>query len=79
MTERLDGANKKLFTGITDTPLLPQFIPKAKTSDEVKEVYRKEGFSVVKAGDVARTIVWLLSEDSSPVYGANINVGASMP
>ncbi|KAF9250203.1 hypothetical protein CBS147333_7618 [Penicillium roqueforti] len=65
--------------GITDTPLLPQFMPKAQTSDEVKEVYRKEGFSVVKAGDVARTIVWLLSEDSSPVYGANINVGASMP
>ena len=67
------------LAGITDTPLLPQFMPSLKTSEEVKEAYEKEGFSVVKAADVARTIVWLLSEDSSPVYGANINVGAGVP
>ncbi|KAL1860001.1 hypothetical protein Plec18167_009486 [Paecilomyces lecythidis] len=65
--------------GITDTALLPQFMPGAKTADEVKEAYKKEGFAIIKPDDVARTIVWLLSEDSCPVYGANINVGASVP
>lgn len=54
-------------------------MPGAKTADEVKEAYKKEGFAIIKPDDVARTIVWLLSEDSSPVYGANINVGASVP
>jgi chanoclavine-I dehydrogenase len=29
--------------------------------------------------DVARTIVWLLGDDSNPVYGADINVGAPPP
>lgn len=61
------------------TPLLPHFSPKAKTIDEVKELYVKEGFSLLQPDDVARTIVWLLSEDSRPVHGADINVGASMP
>ncbi|KAJ5612594.1 hypothetical protein N7510_005788 [Penicillium lagena] len=65
--------------GITDTPLLPKFMPEAKTVHEVKEAYSKEGFTIIKPEDVARTIVWLLSEDSRPVYGANINVGAALP
>lgn len=29
--------------------------------------------------DVARVVVWLLSEDSRSVFGANINVGAALP
>ncbi|KAJ5678582.1 hypothetical protein N7462_006826 [Penicillium macrosclerotiorum] len=65
--------------GATDTPLLPKFMPGANTLDEVKETYKKEGYSVIAADDVARTIVWLLSEDSQPVYGVNLNVGAALP
>ncbi|KAM5432964.1 putative secondary metabolism biosynthetic enzyme [Microsporum canis] len=65
--------------GITRTPMLPRFVPNAKTQEEVEETYKKEGFSVIEADDVARTIVWLLSEDSRPVFGTNINVGACMP
>ncbi|KAF7589017.1 hypothetical protein BBP40_004844 [Aspergillus hancockii] len=65
--------------GITNTPLLPQFTPNAKTLDEIMEIYRKENFPLIKPEDVARTIVWLLSEDSYPVYGANVNVGACIP
>ena len=65
--------------GITATPLLPQFNPTAKTIDEIKEIYAEQGFSLLQPDDVARTIVWLLSEDSRPVYGADINVGAPMP
>lgn len=61
------------------TPLLPQFNPKAKTMEEIKELYVQEGFSILQPEDIARTIVWLLSEDSRPVYGADINVGAPMP
>ncbi|KAI1214329.1 short chain dehydrogenase/oxidoreductase CpoX2 [Annulohypoxylon truncatum] len=65
--------------GITNTPLLPRFQPAANSIDDIKELYRKEGFSLIEPHDVARTIVWLLSEDSRPVYGANINVGACIP
>lgn len=59
--------------------MLPQFAPMAKTFEEIEELYKKEGLSLIEAEDVARTIVWLLSEDSRPVFGANINVGACMP
>ncbi|KAH2160095.1 hypothetical protein KXW33_005316 [Aspergillus fumigatus] len=65
--------------GVTNTPMLPQFAPMAKTFEEIEESYKKEGLSLIEAEDVARTIVWLLSEDSRPVFGANINVGACMP
>lgn len=54
-------------------------MPRAGGSDQVKEAYAKEGFTVIQPEDVARVIVWLLSNDSWPVYGANINVGAAMP
>ena len=66
-------------TGITRTPLLPQFAPNMKTLGEVEESYKKEGFSIGEPDDVARTLVWLLSEDSRPVYGTNINVNACTP
>ncbi|KAI0381636.1 short chain dehydrogenase/oxidoreductase CpoX2 [Hypomontagnella monticulosa] len=65
--------------GITNTPLLPQFQPAAKSLEGIKESYRKEGLSLIEPEDVARSIVWLLSEDSRPVYGTNISVGACMP
>ncbi|KAI0854532.1 short chain dehydrogenase/oxidoreductase CpoX2 [Xylaria cubensis] len=62
--------------GITNTPLLPQFHPNMASLQEIQESYSREGFFIIRPEDVARTVVWLLSEDSSPVYGANINVGA---
>ncbi|KAJ5518667.1 Short-chain dehydrogenase/reductase SDR [Penicillium expansum] len=62
--------------GITNTPLLPQFEPSAKGLDEIRQLYEKQGLPLIEPEDVARTIVWLLTEDSRPVYGANINVGA---
>ncbi|KAF7181301.1 hypothetical protein CNMCM7691_000519 [Aspergillus felis] len=52
--------------GVTNTPMLPQFAPHAKTIAEIEESYKKEGLSLIEAEDVARTIVWLLSEDSRP-------------
>ncbi|KFG79550.1 oxidoreductase [Metarhizium anisopliae] len=65
--------------GITNTPLLPQFEPNAKSLDEIQALYASQGLTMCGADEVARTIVWLLSEDSHPVYGANINVGAGVP
>jgi hypothetical protein len=64
------------IVGITNTPLLPQFEPRAKGLDEIRQLYEKQGLPLIEPEDVARTIVWLLAEDSRPVYGANINVGA---
>ena len=33
----------------------------------------------MNAEDVAPVVVWLLSDDSIPVFGSNINVGAGLP
>nr|ATW01300.1 EasD [Claviceps gigantea] len=65
--------------GITNTPMLPQFEPQAKSLDDIHTLYQDQGYEILEAEDVARTIVWLLSDDSRPVYGANINVGACAP
>lgn len=65
--------------GITRTPMLPQFMPNAKTQEEVQESYRNDGYTIIEPEDVARSIVWLLSEDSRPVFGTNLNVGACIP
>jgi chanoclavine-I dehydrogenase len=54
-------------------------MPGEKTVEDVKKVYQAEGFQILQPEDIARTIVWLLSEDSRPVHGANINVGATLP
>lgn len=63
---------------MTRTPMLPKFTPE-KSAKEAEEDYAKEGYAIIEPEDVSRTIVWLLSEDSRPVFGANINVGAAMP
>ncbi|KAJ5374690.1 hypothetical protein N7517_006696 [Penicillium concentricum] len=65
--------------GVTNTPMLPQFAPSAKTFEEIEQSYKAEGLTLIEPEDVARTIAWLLSGDSRPVYGANINVGACLP
>lgn len=59
--------------------MLKQFVTTTKTETEVKEAWKNLGLDIVKPEDIARTIVWLLSEDSKPVYGANINVGVGLP
>lgn len=65
------------------TPMLPKFVPIAKSNEEVEEEVEKafegRGFEPSQPDDIARTIVWLLSEDSAPVLSANINVGAGIP
>ncbi|KAJ5683534.1 short chain dehydrogenase/oxidoreductase CpoX2 [Penicillium macrosclerotiorum] len=65
--------------GATMTPMLAKFVPNARTDEEFQQAWKNHGLQVIEAEDVARTIVWLLSEDSRPVYGANINVGAGIP
>ncbi|KAI1658825.1 short chain dehydrogenase/oxidoreductase CpoX2 [Daldinia decipiens] len=65
--------------GITNTPMLPKFMPSANSFKDIEDSYKREGFSLIQPEDVARTIVWLLSTDSRPVYGANVNVGAGKP
>jgi hypothetical protein len=37
------------------------------------------GFTLVQPEDIADVVTWLLSEESSKVWGANIPVGASPP
>ncbi|KAJ5378381.1 chanoclavine-I dehydrogenase [Penicillium cosmopolitanum] len=65
-----------LSTGVTDTPMLGSFI---RSADQVQEGWIKKGWNLMSAEDVARVVVWLLSDDSIPVFGSNINVGAGLP
>ncbi|KAJ5964034.1 short chain dehydrogenase/oxidoreductase CpoX2 [Penicillium vulpinum] len=65
--------------GVTSTPMLAKFKPNAKTEEDFREAWKSHGLETIEAEDVARTIVWLLSEDSRCVYGANINIGAGVP
>ncbi|KAF4202553.1 hypothetical protein CNMCM8927_000098 [Aspergillus lentulus] len=62
--------------GVTNTPMLNKFFD---VSDDVKKDYLRSGWTSMQPEDVARVIVWLLSEDSKCVFGANINVGAAVP
>ena len=59
--------------------MLAKFIPNMNTAEEIQHGWRERGFDWMEAEDVARVIVWLLSEDSRSVFGANINVGAALP
>lgn len=60
----------------TDTPMWKDFFPGAKSKEEITEQMASMGISMLEASDVARTIGWLLSEDSDKVNGVNIPVGA---
>jgi len=42
------------------------------------EDWKARGWDMLDPEDVARVVVWLLSEDSKCVFGANINVGAGV-
>lgn len=46
---------------------------------EQLEDWKRRGWQMMDPDDVARVVVWLLSEDSRSVFGANINVGAALP
>lgn len=45
----------------------------------MKAMWKEKGWDPMTPEDVAHTIVWLLSEDSRLVFGANINVGVGIP
>ncbi|KAH8689343.1 oxidoreductase [Talaromyces proteolyticus] len=68
-----------VLPGATTTPMLKKFITHTKTEEEFEKAWKDWGLDLISAEDVARSIVWLLSEDSHPVYGAEINVGTGLP
>lgn len=59
--------------------MLGKFIPSAASSTQIQQGWKSQGWNHMSAEDVGRVIVWLLSEESRPVYGSNINVGAGLP
>jgi hypothetical protein len=62
--------------GSTSTPMLKDF-----TGGNLGQLndWKSRGWEVIEPEDVARVVVWLLSEDSRSVFGANINIGAAPP
>ncbi|KAL6240264.1 hypothetical protein RBB50_012830 [Rhinocladiella similis] len=60
--------------GSTQTPMLNQFM-----DEKILQGFMDRGWVLMEPTDVARAVVWLLSEDSRPVFGANLNVGAAIP
>lgn len=67
------------FIAATNTPMLPKFVPNASTSEAVAAEFASRGVSMLEPAEIASTIVWLLSEESGKVSGANIPVGIGIP
>lgn len=57
--------------------MLEQFM--GNNAEAMRKVWKERGWDAMSPDDVARVVVWLLSEDSKNVFGANINVGAGIP
>ncbi|EXJ63659.1 uncharacterized protein A1O5_11420 [Cladophialophora psammophila CBS 110553] len=62
--------------GSTATPVLREF-----TGGKEPQLndWKSRGWKIIEPDDVARVVVWLLSEDSRSVFGANLNIGAALP
>jgi len=61
--------------GATRTPMLSQFFGSDASSGEIDT----SGWDVVEPLDIAKAVVWLLSDDSHQVAGVNIPVGPGAP
>lgn len=59
--------------------MLMQFFANAPAGGAEMTAMVTGGFNVVEADDIARAVVWLLSEDSAQVVGINMAVGDSPP
>jgi len=59
----------------TRTPMLPQFFP-ANVGGEVIDTM---GYNLIEPEDIAETVAWLLSDESSKISGVNLAVGDSPP
>lgn len=55
--------------------MLPQFFP----ANVGGEVIDTAGYNLIEPEDIAETVTWLLSEDSSKISGVNLAVGDSPP
>jgi len=64
--------------GPTDTPMMPQFFG-GMDAAQGAAVTAAMGLSFLSADDIARQIVYLLSEDSEHIAGVNLAVGAGAP
>jgi chanoclavine-I dehydrogenase len=56
-----------------------EFFPNAGNIEEIKKVHENFGMVVMDPSSIARSIVWLLSEDSLDVNGINMAVGEGAP
>jgi len=62
--------------GATNTPMLTQFFTAPKEGEPPMDT---GAFQIVDASDIARTVVYLLSEESAHIAGVNIPVGPGAP
>ncbi|EXJ56252.1 oxidoreductase [Cladophialophora psammophila CBS 110553] len=60
----------------TQTPMMKEFVGGNLAQ---LEDWKTRGWQMLDPEDVARIVVWLLSEDSKSVFGVKINVGAALP
>ncbi|EXJ81385.1 hypothetical protein A1O3_07676 [Capronia epimyces CBS 606.96] len=63
----------------TRTPMLAQFFAGTAGAESITSAADTGGFNLVEADDIARTVLWLLSEDASQVFGVNLPVGDTVP
>jgi len=61
--------------GATNTPMMAQFFPKGNALEKTKS----NGMNMMDASDIARAVVYLLSDESNHINGVNLPVGSGAP
>jgi chanoclavine-I dehydrogenase len=63
------------MSGATLTPMMAQFFPEGQGEAAVQSM----GMNLLQPVDIARAIVYLLSEESDKISGVNLPVGSGAP
>ncbi|TVY54929.1 Chanoclavine-I dehydrogenase easD [Lachnellula cervina] len=61
--------------GATNTPMMPQFFPEGNAEAATQNL----GMNMLDPSDIARAVVYLLSDESEHIAGVNLPVGSGAP
>lgn len=59
--------------------MIQKFLPNAPAENDLAVQIASRGVSLLEPTEIASTIVWLLSEESGKITGANVPVGIGIP
>lgn len=71
----LNDTNLQSLIGATNTPMMPQFFPEGNAEAATQNL----GMNMLDPSDIARAVVYLLSDESEHIAGVNLPVGSGAP